>query len=104
MMPDLPVDWHDWPADAKLALLVRLRQKTSAWPSSWMPYSNGRAYRHDQADALRRFHASPARFRLLAGGRGSGKTAAGAQEALRRIRAGQSGAVLNPDFENFKYS
>jgi phage terminase large subunit len=51
------------------------------------------------------FHGSTARFRILYGGRGSGKTTAGAQEALNtRIRFGLSGAVINPDFENFKFS
>jgi predicted phage terminase large subunit-like protein len=34
----------------------------------------------------------------------SGKTAAGAQKALRKIREGRSGLVVNPDLENFKTS
>lgn len=45
-----------------------------------------------------------ARFSLFVGGRGSGKTGAGIQKALRKIKAGQSGAIMNPDFENFRYS
>ncbi len=101
---DLAGDWRTWPAEAKLALLVRLRERGTPWPAGWLPRQDGKAYRHDQALALQEFHESSARFRLLSGGRGSGKTSAGAQEALRRIRAGQPGAVLNPDFENFKYS
>lgn len=50
------------------------------------------------------FIKSAARFSAFFGGRGSGKTAAGAQKALNKIRAGMNGAVLNPDFENFKTS
>jgi len=40
----------------------------------------------------------------LFGGRGSGKTATGAQEALKKISQGLPGAVFNPDFENFRLS
>lgn len=50
------------------------------------------------------FIDSSARFAAFLGGRGSGKTAAGAQRALKRIQRGLSGAVLNPDFENFRTS
>lgn len=50
------------------------------------------------------FHGSGARFRLLAGGRGSGKTAAGSQEALRRIRLGRDGLVLSPSIPHFNTS
>jgi len=44
------------------------------------------------------------RFSLLNSGRGGGKTAAGAQRALRKIEQGQSGIILNGDFENLKIS
>lgn len=44
------------------------------------------------------------RFILLKSGRGGGKSTAGAQKALKKIMEGQSGAVMNPDFENFKQS
>lgn len=50
------------------------------------------------------FVTSKARYSAFIGARGSGKTAAGAQKAMGKIRLGQSGAVLNPDFENFKIS
>jgi len=94
-------DWRSWSPERKLALLARLRRR---WRAGWFPHRSGVAYDPAQSAELARFHSSRARFRLLAGGRGSGKTAAGAQEALRRVRRGLSGAVLNPDFENFKYS
>lgn len=44
------------------------------------------------------------RFILLKSGRGGSKTASGVQKALKKIMAGQSGAVMNPDFENFRTS
>lgn len=50
------------------------------------------------------FIKSRARFVLFYGSRGSGKSGAGAQKAMEKIRQGESGAVLNPDFENFRYS
>ena len=50
------------------------------------------------------FINSKARFTLLRSGRGGGKTVSGAQKALRKIRQGESGAVMNPDFENFRTS
>lgn len=51
-----------------------------------------------------RFIASNARFILFRGGRGSGKSAAGAQKAMLKIKAGESGAVINPVFADFKTS
>ncbi len=72
------------------------------WPVAWFVRDDGRTYipNHGQEG----FHKSPARFRIIFGGRGSGKSTAGANEALTRIRQGKSGAVINPDFENFKIS
>jgi predicted phage terminase large subunit-like protein len=52
----------------------------------------------------RAFIDSNARFVLFRGGRGSGKSGAGAQKALRRIMQGESGAVINPVFADFKTS
>ena len=50
------------------------------------------------------FVRSEAVFVAILSGRGGGKTGAGAQKAMRKIRQGESGAVLNPDFENLKSS
>lgn len=50
------------------------------------------------------FARSTARFVGFKGSRGSGKSCGGAQKALLRIKDGQPGAVVNPDFENFKIS
>ena len=64
--------------------------------------NNGVLY--EARDKMEKFIKSPAPFSALFGGRGSGKTTAGAQKALRKIMEGKTGAVFNPDFENFKYS
>lgn len=45
-----------------------------------------------------------ARFILIRSGRGGGKTVVGAQKAMKKIMEGKNGAVVNPDFENFKSS
>ena len=45
-----------------------------------------------------------AAIRLLIGGRGSGKTTAGIQEAVKKIQAGEPGLILAPDSEHFKKS
>lgn len=50
------------------------------------------------------FIESDARFILLRSGRGGGKSTSGAQKALIKVMAGESGAVMNPDFENFRTS
>ncbi len=50
------------------------------------------------------FIASTARFVGFGGSRGSGKSGAGAQKALKKIEQGYSGGVLNADFENLKTS
>lgn len=50
------------------------------------------------------FIFSLARYSGLFAGRGSGKTASGSQKSINKITDGWDGAVLNPDFENFKIS
>lgn len=45
-----------------------------------------------------------ARLILLKSGRGGSKTTSAIQKCLRKIKAGESGAVMNPDFENFRTS
>jgi predicted phage terminase large subunit-like protein len=56
------------------------------------------------AEGKQNFISTKARFSSLFGGRGSGKSGAGSQKACRKIMAGESGAVINPDFENFRFS
>ena len=51
-----------------------------------------------------RFVLSTAVLSALISGRSGGKTAAGAQKALKKISQGESGAVFNPRFEDLKKS
>lgn len=76
---------------------------------SWNLDGNGYVVRNDgwkfnPRPVLEDFINSRARFILLKAGRGSGKTAAGVQKAMKKIMKGESGAVMNPDFENFRTS
>lgn len=80
--------------------------KSVTWPRDSDGYFvkvNGRRYTTSNQAAVD-FVKSNARFVALISGRGGGKSASGSQKALEKIRQGQSGAVLNPDFENFKIS
>jgi predicted phage terminase large subunit-like protein len=63
---------------------------------------DGKTY--DPNDEQYGFVWSEAAFSAIFSGRGGGKSAAGTQKALHKISKGESGAVLNPDFENFKIS
>lgn len=79
-------------------------QERSAWTDEWLPRNDGHRYDPSQSSALAAFHNSTARFRALVAGRGSGKTAAGGQEALKRIRVGLDGIVLSPSIPHFNTS
>src|SRR5690349_2114659 len=75
------------------------------WPLDERGYfisNDGRFYKPTEKHAA--FIDDEARFIYGRGSRGSGKTSAGAQKANRKIMKGLSGAVINPDFENFRYS
>lgn len=88
----------------RLVRAARAELMERAWVGDmrFFPRADGHVYQPSRGQES--FHESESRFRCLFGGRGSGKTTAGAQETLNRIRQGQSGAILNPDFENFKSS
>jgi phage terminase large subunit-like protein len=77
--------------------------------SDWGVDENGYFLRNDG----KHYEASPtqdkfihcgARFAAFYSPRGGGKTASGAQKALKKIMQGESGAIINPDLENFKFS
>jgi len=79
--------------------------KFQKWPTD----DNGFCMKNDgtffrPGEAQLNFVNSRARFVALISGRGGGKTCAGSQKALQKIMQGESGAVLNPNFENFKIS
>lgn len=93
----------DIPEDLKQQILGR--SPKLHWPFD----ENGYTIKQDG----KRFTANPkqeyfvhsnARFVGLFSARGGGKSASGAQKAVKKISEGKSGAVLNPTFEDFKTS
>jgi phage terminase large subunit-like protein len=89
---------------AEVQKLVQ-NKNTMEWPFGRNGYflkKNGNLYEPSESQAA--FIHSGARFALFYGSRASGKSGAGSQKALFKIQQGWSGAVMNPDFENFRYS
>lgn len=83
----------------------RIERLIQSWPIASNGYlANNQGKLYSPTPAQEAFISSNARFVGFMGGRGSGKSASGAQKALFKIRKGEHGAVLNPDFENFKTS
>lgn len=79
--------------------------KIDRWPVTPNGYfirNDGKTY--NPSAAQKDFIASQSRYVLFLGGRGSGKSAAGAQKALGKIKQGESGEVINPVFADFKTS
>jgi phage terminase large subunit-like protein len=75
------------------------------WPVDKNGYFVKKDGRHfEPSESQKKFLESTARFALFRGSRGSGKSTCGAQKAMRKIMEGESGAVINPDFENLKFS
>lgn len=85
---------------------VKTRSYSRAnWPTDehgWLIKPDGKIY--DPSAGQRSFHADRSVLRLLYGGRGSGKTTGGAQEAQKKIADGKSGVVVAPDEKHFKRS
>jgi hypothetical protein len=85
----------------------RIKKSTKyQWPLDengyFIKYADKKHYQANET--LQKFVYSKSPFVGLIGGRGSGKTAAGAQKAMRKIMEGGNGSVINPDMENFKIS
>ena len=81
------------------------RKTNIRWPfddNGFITKSDGTKY--EPSEDQGGFIDSKALFSAFIGSRGSGKSSAGSQKAIRKIAEGGSGAVLNPDFENFKTS
>lgn len=99
--------FYDLTVEEKVTLLTELRKRASrsqaeTWPEirSLRNRKTGKIYRPN-SPAVTDFHTSPARYKALLGGLGSGKTAAGSIEALKRIKAGYDGAIISPDHQHF---
>ncbi len=77
--------------------------------NKWNTDENGyfigiKGERFQPREELEEFIKSDARFLLLRSGRGGGKTTAGIQKGLIKIKQGLSGSVFAPDFEQFRTS
>jgi len=75
------------------------------WPIDQNGYfvrEDGHMYKATEPQEGFIFDEAP--YSLYFGPRGCGKTAAGSQKALRKIMQGESGAVINPLFSDFKDS
>jgi len=83
-------------------LLLSFQKQFPTDPNGYFVRRDGRMY--DPTESQQNFILSSSRFILFYGSRGSGKTTAGAQKALKKISEGENGAVLNPVFEDFKDS
>lgn len=80
-------------------------KKSMTWrksPNGYFLRDDGYVYEPSVAQAG--FIQSTARNVLFYGPRGSGKSGAGSQKALNKIMQGESGLIMNPDFENLKIS
>ena len=85
--------------------LLEEGNKKYEWPVDKNGYFVNRdGKKYEPSEQQRGLIDSKARYALFYGSRGSGKSSAGAQKALKKIAQGESGAVINPDFENFRYS
>jgi predicted phage terminase large subunit-like protein len=90
--------------------IPKIDKANIAWSDKWNVDEhgffrrNGTGKPYDPAGEQLAFIEAEGVFVALFGGRGSGKTAAGAHKALRKIRDGRTGIVVNPDLENFKTS
>lgn len=96
-------------AKARGLSIPKPKDKDEGRKIRFMVGSNGYFVRTDgkmyvPTNTHRDFISSRARFVGMVSGRGGGKTAGGCQKALNKIKAGESGAVMNPDFENFRTS
>jgi hypothetical protein len=77
----------------------------SEWPTDengWIVKADGKHYEPNPGQAA--FHDDHSVLRLIYGGRGSGKTSSGAQEAQKKIAEGRPGLIVAPDEKHFKKS
>jgi len=80
-------------------------QKEVKWPFDKNGYTvKNDGTRFEANPKQQQFIDSDARFAGMFSARGGGKSASGSQKAVKKISKGESGAVLNPTFEDFKVS
>lgn len=85
--------------------LQPLQQKRIKWPIASNGYFlRNDGYLYEPSQVHESFIKSTARNVLVFGPRGCGKSSMGSQKALFKIMQGESGIIMNPDFENLKIS
>lgn len=89
------------PEIASLATIQKMRDYVLA-PNGYWPKLDGSLFHPEEFHS--NFIHSNALFVGFYGSRGSGKSISGSQKACFKIRDGEPGMVINPDFENFKIS
>lgn len=85
--------------------ILRGEKQEIQWKTNefgWFYKADGTSYVPN--DKVKPFLESTAYYVALSSGRGGGKTCAGIQKALKKIKEGNDGAIYNPSFENFKIS
>ena len=90
------------PPEAKAALVDKKKQKWPIGPNGFFLRDDGKSY--NPSPAQEGFIKSTARNVLFYGPRGSGKSGAGSQKAIFKVKDGESGIIMNPDFENLRVS
>jgi len=90
------------PSNIEIPKLAKGDEKWNMDEFGYFKKTDGTSYK--PREELIEFLNCQARYVLLRSGRGGGKSVSGIQKGLRKIKEGKSGAVLAPDFEQFKTS
>jgi phage terminase large subunit-like protein len=90
------------PKEAKTLVTNKKNLEWPVDPNGYFVRDDGKNY--NPSEAHKAFIESNARYVMLYGPRGCGKSGGGSQKAMRKIMQGESGIIMNPDFENLKIS
>jgi phage terminase large subunit-like protein len=90
------------PADLKSTVQDKKGMTWPIGPNGYFLRDDG--YEYVPSTAQEGFIRSRARNVMIYGPRGCGKSGAGSQKAMFKIRDGEDGLIMNPDFENLKIS
>jgi phage terminase large subunit-like protein len=102
LLKEAQVRGIELPPEAKQSLVDKKTQKWPVAPNGYFLRDDGKLY--NPSDVQAAFIKSNARYSMFYGPRGCGKSGAGAQKALSKIKQGLDGIISNPDFENLKIS
>ncbi len=90
------------PPEAQILLEGKKEKKWPMGENGYFLKDDGKPY--EPSPVHEAFIKSKARFSMLYGPRGCGKSGSGAQKAMFKIMQGLDGIIANPDFENMKIS